>query len=87
MMSTQPAPKFLRGELRCYALNFWPLLLFEMLYYTVGSFALKPLNGLILNKALLYANLNYLQGSNLTTVASNPLVIAAALLLLFLNAF
>ncbi|SDZ89317.1 glycerophosphoryl diester phosphodiesterase [Eubacterium aggregans] len=86
-MSTQPAPKFLRGELRRYALNFWPLLLFEMLYYTVGSFGLKPLNGLILNKALLYANLNYLQGSNLTTVASNPLVIAAALLLLFLNAF
>ena len=39
-MSTQP-PKFLR-ENPALRLNFWPLLLFEMLYYTVGAFGLKP---------------------------------------------
>lgn len=76
---------FSRETLGLVKLNFWPLVIFELLYSFCGSIVIFPAAGFILKHSLSAAGLFYLSGSNIGELSKHPVLwIIGFALLLFL---
>lgn len=78
---------WLLTELQRYRLNLMPLLIFECLYYFVGSLIILPVTKFLFNALLSVLNLNFVDQSNFFQVLKNPIVVAASIVILLFFAY
>ncbi|MDD4507793.1 MAG: glycerophosphodiester phosphodiesterase family protein [Eubacteriaceae bacterium] len=77
----------LLAEIRPLLLNVRPLFFFELIYYFLGFLVIQPCGIWLFNQCLVLTKVNYLEGSNLRTILSHPIVIVAGIILLVFFAF
>ena len=78
---------FARDALGLVKFNFWPLMIFELLYGFCGSVVIFPAVGFLLRKSLSAAGLFYITGDNIRQLAGHPVLWAVWLFLLLVLAF
>ncbi|WP_195269825.1 glycerophosphodiester phosphodiesterase [Eubacterium sp. 1001713B170207_170306_E7] len=79
--------RFSRETLGLFRFNFWPLIIFEILYSFCGSTIIFPATGFILKHSLSAAGLFYITGSNISELLRHPVLWIVGLLLLLILAF
>ncbi|WP_417090010.1 glycerophosphoryl diester phosphodiesterase membrane domain-containing protein, partial [Eubacterium maltosivorans] len=79
--------RFSRETFGLFRFNFWPLVIFEILYSFCGSTIIFPVTGFILKHSLSAAGLFYITGSNISELLRHPALWIVGLALLLILAF
>ncbi|MFR2404687.1 MAG: glycerophosphoryl diester phosphodiesterase membrane domain-containing protein, partial [Eubacterium callanderi] len=79
--------RFSRETFGLFRFNFWPLVIFEILYSFCGSTIIFPATGFILKHSLSAAGLFYITGSNISELLRHPLLWIVGFVLLLILAF
>ena len=79
--------RFSRETFGLFRFNFWPLVIFEILYSFCGSTIIFPVTGFILKHSLSAAGLFYITDSNISELLRHPALWIVGLALLLILAF
>jgi glycerophosphoryl diester phosphodiesterase len=79
--------RFSRETFGLFRFNFWPLVIFEILYSFCGSTIIFPATGFVLKHSLSAAGLFYITGSNISELLNHPMLWIVGFVLLLILAF
>lgn len=71
--------QWLVDECKKFKMNIIPLLIYECLYFCVGTFGVYPGTRMLINGTLSLLHLNFVEGSNLAAAVKNPIFDVVAL--------